>query len=92
MDGVKNFKTKSKIKVMLLALVLLCLVTFGSYAVWYYGFDGGSNTISTNDISIDFLEGNEVIGLTSALPISDNDGKNLNDTFDFVVTTDTIKN
>src|SRR5574344_1078274 len=82
----------SKLKLVALIIILVGLLAGGTYSVWNKLFVGNTNFITTDDISIDFLEDNDVINLTNALPLSDNQGKAQSETFDFVVTTDTKRN
>ena len=85
-------KSNKKKLVVTLILVLLIMIIGVSYAVWTYSFTGGVNTISSSEISIDLLESNsEIINITNALPMSDNDGKTQTDTFDFAVTSKASK-
>ena len=65
------------------------MLTIGiSFAVWNYGFVGSANTIDTGEVSLELLESNtDIISIENALPISDETGKTLNETFDFAVTT-----
>ncbi|MGM9879054.1 MAG: BspA family leucine-rich repeat surface protein [Bacilli bacterium] len=59
-----------------------------SFAVWNYNFVGSANTIDTGEVSLELLESNtDIISVENALPISDETGKTLNETFDFAVTT-----
>ena len=93
----KEIKQKSNKKQLILTivgvLVLVIAVVGASFAVWNYVFNGTLvNTISTNDISLDLLESNEnIINITNALPMSDNEGKSQTETFDFAVTSKTVK-
>ena len=86
-------KKNNKKKLIVSALLVLLIIIIGSsYAVWTYTFTGGVNTISSSEISIDLLESNsEIINITNALPMGDNDGKTQTDTFDFAVTSKTPK-
>ena len=65
------------------------MLTIGiSFAVWNYGFVGSANTIDTGEVSLELLESNtDIISVENALPISDETGTTLNETFDFAVTT-----
>ena len=93
----KEIKQKSNKKQLIISivgvLVLVITVVGASFAVWNYVFNGTLvNTISTNDISLDLLESNEnIINITNALPMSDNEGKSQTETFDFAVTSKTVK-
>ena len=77
-----------------IAIVLILIAVIGiSYAVWYYTYVGNVNTISTNDISLDFLESDtNIINIQNALPMSDAEGKAQTDTFDFAVTSKATAN
>ena len=87
----KNNKSRKLISVILLILILLVLIGGTSYAAWRYNFIGTlTNTITTPDVSLDFLESNtEIINITNALSMSDNEGKAQTETFDFAVTSKT---
>ena len=93
----KEIKQKSIKKQLILTvlgvLVLVIAVAGASFAAWNYVFNGTLvNTISTNDISLDLLESDdEIINITNALPMSDNEGKVQTETFDFAVTSKTVK-
>ena len=85
--------SKKRLLPLLLAIISLVMIIGGSYAVWNYNFIGNSNTISTADMSIEFLESNSnIITIENALPMGDNDGKSQETTFDFSVTSRTPKN
>ena len=84
--------SKRRLLPLLLAIISLVMIIGGSYAVWNYNFIGNSNTISTADMSIEFLESNSnIITIENALPMGDNDGKSQETTFDFSVTSRTPK-
>ena len=84
--------SKKRLLPLLLAIISLVMIIGGSYAVWNYNFIGNSNTISTADMSIEFLESNSnIITIENALPMGDNDGKSQETTFDFSVTSRTPK-
>ena len=93
----KEIKQKSNKKQLILTvlgvLALVIAVAGISFAAWNYVFNGILvNTISTNDISLDLLESDdEIINITNALPMSDNEGKAGTETFDFAVTSKTVK-
>ena len=93
----KEIKQKSNKKQLILTvlgvLALVIAVAGVSFAAWNYVFNGTLvNTISTNDISLDLLESDdEIINITNALPMSDNEGKAGTETFDFAVTSKTVK-
>ena len=77
-----------KIIIISLTVILLMLCVGISFAVWNYGFVGEANTIDTGEVSLELLESNtDIISVENALPISDETGKTLNETFDFAVTT-----
>ena len=89
-----NEKIKELKRFSLFLFVLGLILTIGgSYAVYRYTYvSTDDNKITTESTSIEFLESNtNVISLENALPMSDADGKKLDDTFDFVVNTKTSK-
>ena len=89
----KSNNKKQLVLTILGVLVLVIAVVGASFAVWNYVFNGTLvNTISTNDISLDLLESNtNIITIENALPMSDNEGKAQTETFDFAVTSKTVK-
>ncbi|MGM9879211.1 MAG: hypothetical protein ACI31R_04220 [Bacilli bacterium] len=90
--SIEKGDNKRKIITILLLVILLMLSVGISFAVWNYGFIGSANTINTGDVSLEFLESNSnIISIENALPISDTDGKNQSETFDFSVKTTTSK-
>ena len=81
-------KSKSKILIMLFAIVLL--VVGGSFAIWHYSYSGtDENVLSSPDLSLRFLESNnEVISIDNGVPMKDEDGIKQSGTgnvFDFEV-------
>ncbi len=79
----------SKFKKALPIILLLFLITFVigmTYAIATYTQAGGINTITTGKVSMSYTESTNVITLNNALPISDKDGKLLDEYFDFSVT------
>ena len=88
----KGDSKRKKIIVISLTVILLMLCVGISFAVWNYGFVGSANTIDTGEVSLELLESNtDIISIENALPISDETGKTLNETFDFAVTTKASK-
>ena len=84
----KSKKDKKKIVIASSIIVLLLALVIGiTYAAFDFSFIGNRNVIETGDISIEFLESNDVITLTNALPTSDSNGKVQTNDFDFQVTT-----
>ena len=81
-------KSKSKILIMLFAIVLL--VVGASFAIWHYSYSGTENNVlSSPDLSFRFLESNnEVISIDNGVPMKDEDGIKQSGTgnvFDFEV-------
>ena len=84
----KSKKDKKKIIIASSIIVLLLALVIGiTYAAFDFSFIGNRNVIETGDISIEFLESDDVITLTNALPTSDSNGKAQTNDFDFQVTT-----
>ncbi len=78
---------KNKILMMIsLSLFSIALVSLGTYAIWTSANDllTGSNTIQSGQVKMSYTETNE-LALNNALPIKDEEGKKLNDYFDFTV-------
>ena len=91
---IKQSNNKKQLVLIILGVITLVIAVVGaSFAVWNYVFNGTLvNTISTNDISLDLLESNtNIITIENALPMSDNEGKAQTETFDFAVTSKTVK-
>ena len=89
----KENKKSKKLNIIIIVLILLIVIAIGtSYAQWNYNFIGQlTNSISTEDIKLEFLESQDnVINITNALPLSDEEGKK-EETFDFAVTSKTKK-
>lgn len=83
-----NIKKKRTLVTLALVLILVSLMLGISYAAWSYVFVGNTNTIATSNVSIEFLESNsDIINITNALPMSDEEGIAQEETFDFAVTT-----
>ena len=84
----KEDNKRKKVITISLVIILLMLTIGISFAVWNYGFVGSANTIDTGEVSLELLESNtDIISVENALPISDETGTTLNETFDFAVTT-----
>ena len=88
----KNNNKKTLIVSIIGVLVLIIAVVGITYAAWNYVFNGSlTNTLQTADISLELLESEDnIINITNALPMSDNEGK-LEQAFDFVVTSKTTR-
>lgn len=91
--SINNGDNKRKKIIIISLIVILLTLTIGiSFAVWNYSFVGSANTIDTGEVSLELLESNtDIISIENALPISDETGKTLNETFDFAVTTKASK-
>ena len=81
-------------RVLLSVVILLLLITGISLAAYNWRFNGTlTNQISAVDIELDFLESQDnIINITNALPMADEEGKYQHETFDFAVTSKTTKN
>ena len=81
-------KKKNKIVKILLSVFVLILIAVGaSYAYSNWEYIGGVNTISSQEVSIDLLESNsEIINITNAIPMTDEEGLAQSDSFAFAVT------
>ena len=90
----KKEKSNKKRKTIISLMLLLCICVIGvSYAVYNYTFIGNKNTLETADISLELIESNtNIVTIENALPISDNEGKTQEETFDFAVTSKTNRN
>lgn len=86
-------KDKSKIlKTTSLVLILLIAIIGISYAAYNWAFTGQTNTLSTSDINLEFIESNtNIINIQNALPMGCTEGKQQTETFDFSVTSTTTR-
>ena len=78
---------KKKVLLMIsLSLFSIAIISLGTYAIWTSANDllTGSNTIQSGQVKMSYSESNE-LALNNALPIKDEEGKKLNDYFDFTV-------
>jgi len=91
-NQMENNKRKKRLIIAIISIITLMLVIGISYAYFYYGYLGNNNLINAESIEIEFLESDgEIINLNNALPISDKEGKEQTETFDFQVKTKTKK-
>ena len=94
MEEKKQSNNKKQLILTIVGVLTLVIAVVGAtYAAWNYVFNGTlTNTITTNDISLDLLESDdEIINITNALPMSYSEGKAQTETFDFAVTSETVK-
>ena len=89
MGGGQKLTNPNRKKVLLtisLSLFSIAIISLGAYALWNAGNDllTGSNTIQSGQVKMSYTETNE-LALNNALPIKDEEGKKLNDYFDFTV-------
>lgn len=86
-------KRKMIIRVALLIIMLILVITGTSLAAYTWVYNGTTpNTINTVEVSMDLLESTEeIISITNALPMTDQDGIYQNDKFDFAVNTKTTR-
>lgn len=69
-------------------MILLVLIVGVTYAAFNYSFLGGQSSITTGTVELKLLESNsEVISITNMFPMSDKEGINQEETFDFAVIT-----
>ena len=83
----KKKKTNSSKKILLIGFVLLVLIaviSIGTYAIWNSELLTGNSSISTGQIKMSYTETNEIT-MDNALPMKDEEGKVLTDYFDFQV-------
>ena len=86
-DNTKNGKSSLAI---LVVFVLIATIVGVAVAAYTWRFSGQTNTISTGNISMSYLESKDTIDITNALPMSDTAGKAMNadnEMFDFAVST-----
>lgn len=81
----------NKVFIVLGAIALIAAITGVAYAAYSWTFNGSlTNTISTGNVSMSFLESTDTISINNALPIDDISAKlmsNEGEKFDFAVTT-----
>lgn len=88
-ESEKKNKSKNK-KLIAIIVTLLLLITGTTLAVWGYNYVTNTNVLNTSEVKIEFLESySEIIAVTNAIPLSDEEGKKQNDKFTFLVTTKT---
>lgn len=90
-------KTESKqIILSILGISVLIIAFVGiSYAAFNFSFSDQENTISTGTISLSFLNNTDSVAINNAIPISDEEGKQLSgkgNVYDFSVQTILSKN
>ncbi len=77
---------KKKLLLVVMMVFVIALVSLGTYALFNIELVTGNNAISTGQIKMSYTEVNE-IEMTNALPMKDDEGKVLNNYFDFQVLT-----
>ena len=83
-------ESNGKLIILIIALLILIFVVIGItiVTVTYTNESNSSNTITTGNLSLEFIEDTNGISITDAYPISDEVGKKLSDEnqyFDFTV-------
>ena len=90
-EEIENKRGQSKALTILTIFVLVATITGVAIAAYTWNFESkNANTIGTGNISMSFLESTDVINITNALPITDDNGMGLNtknEYFDFAITT-----
>ena len=86
-DKLTNPNRKKVLLMISLSLFSIAIISLGAYALWNAGNDllTGANTIQSGQVKMSYSESNE-IGMNNALPMKDEDGKKLDDYFDFTIT------
>lgn len=83
--------TNNKVFIVLGVIALLAAITGVAVAAYNWTFSGAlTNTISTGNVSMSFLESTDTISINNALPIDDESAmlaSSEGDKFDFAVTT-----
>ncbi len=75
---------KKKVLVVIVSVFLIALISIGTYAIWNSELLTGNNSITTGQIKMSYTETNEIT-MDNALPIKDEEGKVLENYFDFQV-------
>ena len=84
----KNESNNKKKKLILIIVTLLLVITGTTLAVWGYNYVTNTNVLNTSEVKIEFLESSsEIIAVTNAIPLSDEEGKKQEDKFTFQITT-----
>lgn len=83
-------KRINKLAILVACLGIVLLTAGGSYSFFnYFGKGSTGGSITTNGVTFHYQEGNRSIALNNALPLSNSDGKNLANYFDFDITSET---
>ena len=91
-EGIEPKKKKSILLPILSIFVLIAAISSVAVAVWNWTYtSSNANSITTGNISMSLLESTDVINITNAVPMTDEEGKALGTggKFDFAVTTST---
>jgi len=85
----KFVSSKNLLFIKIGMLIMLLAVVIGvSYSAFQYSKEGKINKISTGTVTMKFTESDNTINLGNAVPITDEEGKNLTEEFfDFTVST-----
>lgn len=88
----ENFKSRQVVLSIIGISILILAVVGISYAVFSLTLNGSEdNKLTTGTISMSYLEATNGISIDNAMPISDEEGKNLsgdNEIFDFTISAD----
>ena len=92
MEEIKKEKTKKKKALIISIIALITLLIGTTLAIWTYNYVTNVSSINTGEVKIEFLEStSDVIAITNAVPLPDEDGKIQSDVFTFQVTTKAAK-
>ena len=75
---------KKKVLLVIVSVLLITLISFGTYALWNSELLTDNNSISSGQIRMSYTESNEMT-MDNALPIKDEEGKLLTNYFDFQI-------
>ena len=75
---------KKKVLLVIVSVLLITLISFGTYALWNSELLTDNNSISSGQIKMSYTESNEMT-MDNALPIKDEEGKVLTNYFDFQI-------
>ena len=75
---------KKKVLLVIVSVLIIALISIGTYAIWNSELLTGNNSISSGQVKMSYTESNE-IGMDNALPMKDSEGKLLTNYFDFQV-------
>jgi len=88
----KKILNKNKYIILAIGIIAILVIIGGSYAAFFYNFQGNKSNIDVESIELEFLESDtNIINIENAVPMSDKQGIESEETFDFEVKSITKK-